>query len=53
MAIIGAEKPVMKKFIGEKEKKWTNEGNDKHEDADSLLYNTTSLTQCLYKISKS
>ena len=39
-------------FIGEKEK-WTNKGNDKQEDADSVLHNTTSHTQCLYQISKS
>ena len=39
-------------FIGEKEK-WTNKGNDKHEDIDSLLHNTKSHTQRLYKISKS
>ena len=37
-------------FIGEKEK-WTN-GNDKQEEADSLLHNTTSYTQHLYQISK-
>ena len=37
-------------FIGEKEK-WTNEGN-KHEDAGSLLHNTTSDTHCLYQIRK-
>ena len=34
-------------FIGEKEK-WRNKGNDKHEDADSLLHNTTSGIHCLY-----
>ena len=40
-------------FIWEKEK-WTNKGNDKHEDAASLtMHNTTSPTQCMYKISKS
>ena len=37
---------MIKNFIG---KKWTNKGNDKHEDADSLLHDT-SHTQCLYKI---
>ena len=26
--------------VGEKEK-WTNKGNDKHEDADSVLHNTS------------
>ena len=36
---------------GEKEK-CTNKGNDKQEDVDSLLYNTTSKTQCLYKFSE-
>ena len=36
-----------------REKKWTNKGNDKQEDADSLLHNTTSHTQHLYQISKS
>ena len=46
------EKSLTKNFIGEKEK-WTNKGNDKHEDADSVLHNTASHTQCLYQISKS
>ena len=52
-------KSLMENFIGEKKKKWTNKGNDKHEDADnyedadSLLHNTTYHTQCLYQISKS
>ena len=27
---------MKKNFIGEKETKWTNKGNDMHEDADSL-----------------
>ena len=27
-----------------RERKWTNKGNDKQEDADSLLHNTTSHT---------
>ena len=44
VALIGPEKSVTKIFIGEK---WTNKGNEKHEDANSLLYNTTSCTQCL------
>ena len=51
--ILGAvvpEKSLTKNFIGEKEK-WTNKGNDKHEDADSVLHNTTSHIQCLYQIS--
>ena len=32
------EKSLMKKNIGEKDK-WTNKGNDKLENADSLLHN--------------
>ena len=52
LALIEAEKSVTEIFIGEKEK-WTNKGNDKQEDADSLLRNTTSYTQNLYQISKS
>ena len=36
-----------------KKEKWTNKEKDKPEDADSLLHNTTSHTQCLYQISKS
>ena len=52
LALIEAEKSVTEIFIGEKEK-WTNKGNDKQEEADSLLYNTTSYTQYLYQISKS
>ena len=39
-------------FFGVKEK-WTNKGNDKYEDADSFLYDTSGRTQCLYQISKS
>ena len=35
------------KIIGETEK-WTNKGNDKHEDADSVLHNTSSRIRCLY-----
>ena len=50
--LIGAENSVTKSFIGEKEK-WTNKGNDKQEEADSLLHNSTSHTQHLYQISKS
>ena len=34
---------MTKNFTGEKEK-WTNKGKDKHEDADSLLHDTSSLT---------
>ena len=36
-----------------RERKWTNNGNDKQEEADSLLHNTTSYTEHLYQISKS
>ena len=39
-------------FIGEKEK-LTNKGNDKLEEADSLLHNITSHAQQLQQISKS
>ena len=49
---IGAEKSVKKNLIGEKEKR-TSIGNDKHKDADSLLHDTATHTQSLYKISKS
>ena len=52
LAVIGAENSVMKSFIEEKEK-WPNKGNDKQQNADSLLHNTTSHTQHLYQISKS
>ena len=40
------------KILLEKEK-WTNKGNDKHEDADFVLHHTSSRTQHLYQISKS
>ena len=36
LALIGAEKSVTEIFIGEKEK-WTTKGNDKQEEAESLL----------------
>ena len=52
LGVVVPEKSWMKNFIGEKEKKWTNKGNDKHEDADFLLHNITCHTQCLYQISK-
>ena len=35
------------KHIVEKEK-WTHKGNDKHEEADYVLQDTSSSTQCLY-----
>ena len=41
------------KFLLAGKKNWTNKGNDKQEEADSLLHNTTSHTQHLYQISKS
>ena len=52
LALIEAKKSVTENLIGEKEK-WTNKGNGKHQDTDSLLHNTTSHTQHLYQISKS
>ena len=52
MALKEAEKSVTENFIGEKEK-WTNKGNGKYQEADSLLHNATSHTQHLYQISKS
>ena len=50
--LIEGEKSVTEIFTGEKEK-WTNKGNDKKEEADSLLHKTTSYTRHLYQISKS
>ena len=47
-----SREPVTEILNGEKEK-WTNKGNDKQEEADSLLHKTTSHTQHLYQISKS
>ena len=35
VAVVGAEKSVT-----EEKAKWTNKGNDKHEESDSLSYNT-------------
>ena len=52
LALTEAEKSVTEKLIGKKEK-WTNKGNGKQQEADSLLHNTTSHTQHLYQISKS
>ena len=49
---VALAKSLTKYFIGEKEK-WTNKGNDKHEDADSFLHKTGDCTQYLYQISKS
>ena len=45
------EKSLPKIFIRGNEK-WVNTGNDMHEDADSVLHDTSSSTQCLYQISK-
>ena len=44
LSLIGAEKSVTENLIGEKEK-WTNKGNDKQEEADSLLHNIPSYTK--------
>ena len=52
LALVEVVKSVTENFIGEKEK-WTNKGNDKQEEVDSLLHNTISYTQHLYQISKS
>ena len=41
LALTEAEKSVTENLIGEKEK-WTNKGNDKQEEADSLLRNATN-----------
>ena len=41
--------PKLKKV----QQKWTNKGNSKHQEADSLLHNATRHTQHLYQISKS
>ena len=51
LALIEAEKSATENLTGEKEK-WTNKGNDKHQEADSLLHNAISHTQHLYQISK-
>ena len=53
LALIGAEKLVMKNFIRVKEKWTIFLGNNKDEEADSVLYNTTSCSQFLYQISNS
>ena len=47
LALIGAEKFVTENLLGEKEK-WTNNGNDKQQHADSLLNNAKSHIQHLY-----
>ena len=51
LVAVGPKKSLTKNSIGEKEK-WKNIGNNKHEDADCVLHNTTSHIQCLYQISK-
>ena len=48
LALTEANKFVTENLFGDKEK-WTNKGNDKQQHADSLLHNTTSHTQHLYK----
>ena len=50
-ALTEDEKFVAENLLGEKEK-WTNKGNDKQQQADSLLHNTTSHAQHLDQISK-
>ena len=45
LGVVVPEKSLTKKT---KKKKKTNKGNDKHEDAESLLHNTTCITQCLF-----
>ena len=49
LALIAGEGSVT--FMRKKEN-WTNKGNDKHEDAYSLLHNTSRL-HCVYKLPKS
>ena len=49
MAIIRAFKFVTKNFTGEKEK-WTNKGNDKPEEAESLLHDTSSHTHSSHRL---
>ena len=41
LVLVGAKNSMTGIFIGKKEK-WTNKGNDKQEEADSLLHNITS-----------
>ena len=52
LALIEAEKSVTENLFGEKEK-WTNKGNGKDQEADSLLHNATINTQHFYQILKS
>ena len=52
LALIEVEKFVTENLLGEKEN-WTNNWNDKQQQADSLLNNATSHTQHLYQVSKS
>ena len=44
---------VVTKNLMEKKETWTNKGNDKHENDESGLHDTSSPTQCLYQILKS
>ena len=48
MARLGAEQSMSKNFIAENEKR-TNKVNDKPDDSDYLIHNTTSHSQSLYK----
>ena len=43
---------IDKNFNREKDK-WTNIGKDEHEDADSVLHDTSSRIKCLYQLLKS
>ena len=49
LALTEAEKSVTENLIGEKEK-WTNKGNDKEEEADSLLRNATNCKRTWYNL---
>ena len=40
---------ICDKTFDRREEKWSNKGNDKQEEADSLLHNTTCHTQCCTK----
>ena len=45
------EKSLMMILL-QRKKEWTNKGNHKQEEADTLIYNTTSNTHLLYRIKK-
>ena len=42
---VALEKSLIKYFIVEKEK-WTNKGNDEHEDADSFIHDVVVPNVC-------